>query len=92
MSLFGGLDDGVVESIPTLIDEDLEDLFAGETLVLLLPMANGTSSAGVPPGKLVSVLHVFVARPLLRKRKIQSVGTICVRPFATYGPSTANYN
>lgn len=34
MSLFGGLDDGVVESIPTLIDEDLENLFAGETLLL----------------------------------------------------------
>lgn len=34
MSLFGGLDDGVVESIPTLIDEDLENLFAGEALVL----------------------------------------------------------
>lgn len=36
MSLFGGLDDGVVESIPTLIDEDLEDLFAGESLMLTL--------------------------------------------------------
>lgn len=36
MSLFRGLDDGVVESIPTLIDEDLEDLFAGEAFLLLL--------------------------------------------------------
>lgn len=90
MSLFGGLDDGVVESIPTLIDEDLEDLFAGEALVLLLPMASGTGSAGVPSGIIAasyrSCTYLLHGRYYGSVRDEQIVETICARSFATTRP------
>ncbi|CAN0348549.1 unnamed protein product [Ectocarpus sp. 6 AP-2014] len=59
MSLFGGLDDGVVESIPTLIDEDLEDLFAGgEDLFELL-------DERVPPALVIPPAPMIAAAPVV---------------------------
>ncbi|CAM9202312.1 unnamed protein product [Hapterophycus canaliculatus] len=87
MSLFGGLDDGVVESIPTLIDEDLEDLFAGgEDLFELLDERVPTPLV-IPPAPIVADTPVVVETPVVESGEPSGYTTPVFFPFGKPEPT-----
>ncbi|CAN0464356.1 unnamed protein product [Ectocarpus sp. 12 AP-2014] len=88
MSLFGGLDDGVVESIPTLIDEDLEDLFAGGEDLFELLDERVPPALVIPPAPMIAPAPVVApSTPAIESREPPGYTAPVFFPFGKPEPT-----